>query len=352
MSTWQISGVIVLIAIIGIVATMIWLMVNHSRGRKKQLKERLIATRQAAARQRVADKRAAAHKMSQERLAAKRAAVERQAAKRAEIAKAAAERVAAERAAVEREIAEWAIAEQAENERVRAQRQVEKQREAEEVDIRMRAVEEAIAEWVEVGQYGSSTEQPVKLNVLPEKTRSHAEAIQQQVQLTAKEVAKERDELEFIKNRIEADVDFLPVEFKHTINEWKVGKVFRRSTFDDLKLKFRYKAYSVEDGYELLQMYRGWVAEQREKLAGFAQSLGGGTVDKSQTIQAIIERAEQNEREKQLEMDVDVIYALRNIRDILERLINMEILLKALDEVCRKRSEQIIAPPWQEKGTL
>ena len=67
-------------------------------------------------------------------------------------------------------------------------------------------------------------------------------------------------------------------------------------------------------------------------------------------IQSAIERAEQTEREKYLEMDVDVIFTLRDIREIVEKLFGMETLIKELEEVCRKRSNQIIAPSWEAKG--
>lgn len=36
----------------------------------------------------------------------------------------------------------------------------------------------------------------------------------------------------------------------------------------------------------------------------------------------------------------------------MDRLIRMETLLQELEGVCRKRSEQIIAPSWEAKGSL
>jgi DNA replication initiation complex subunit (GINS family) len=75
-------------------------------------------------------------------------------------------------------------------------------------------------------------------------------------------------------------------------------------------------------------------------------------VDNLESIQAAIEQAEHKEREKYLEMDVDVIFTLRDIRAILEKLIGMETILQDLEAVCRKRSEQIISPPWEAKGSL
>ena len=64
------------------------------------------------------------------------------------------------------------------------------------------------------------------------------------------------------------------------------------------------------------------------------------------------QEVQQNEREKYLEMDVDVIFTLHDIRDTLDKLFSMETLLKELEVVCRKRSAQIIAPVWEAKGSL
>lgn len=93
------------------------------------------------------------------------------------------------------------------------------------------------------------------------------------------------------------------------------------------------------------------MAQQRQKLRLFIRLLGTEP-DPTESIQASIERAEHRERQKYLEMDVEVIFALRDIRSILEKLIEMETILKQLEEVCRKRSEQIIAPSWESKGSL
>jgi uncharacterized protein YaiL (DUF2058 family) len=101
----------------------------------------------------------------------------------------------------------------------------------------------------------------------------------------------------------------------------------------------------------MLYLYNNWLAQQRQKLRLFIRLLGT-EADKSESIQAAIERAERLERDKHLEMDVDVIFTLHDIRAILEKLIGMETILKQLEEVCRKRAEQIIAPSWEAKGSL
>jgi hypothetical protein len=78
----------------------------------------------------------------------------------------------------------------------------------------------------------------------------------------------------------------------------------------------------------------------------------GGKADQTESIQAAIEQVERGEREKHLEMDVDVIFTLHDIRAMLEKLIGMESTLKELDAVCHKRAEQVIAPSWEARGSL
>ena len=350
MGTWQLTGIIFGIG----VALGGGLLFHHVRHWKQRTEERLAAIRQAVAEKSAAD-RAAAEQETAEKIAIARVAAERMAAKRAMMEKAVAEKAAAEKAAVEQAIAEWAAAEQAEAERVQLRRATEERREAEEREGRLRAVEEAIAEWVETEREGSrlaappAVAAPSRLN-RDKPTYTRIEAIHQQVGLTAAVVEKEVQELDYIKNRIQAGVDFLPMEFRQTIDEWKAGKIMRRSTLDDIKLKFRYKAYSVEDGYELLYLYNQWLSQQWQKLRVFVRLLGT-EVDLSESIQAAIERAELREQEKHLEMDVDVIFTLRDIRAIVEKLFGVEVILKDLEEVCRKRTDQIIAPSWEARGS-
>ncbi|MBZ4192961.1 MAG: hypothetical protein LAE24_01450 [Candidatus Contendobacter sp.] len=349
MSTWQLTGGIFLI-----VATLAGvLLVRYVRQWKEGSGEPLETIQRAVA-EKVAAEKAVLDKVIAEKVAVARAAAERMAVKRAAMEKSVAERAIAEKAAVEQAITEWAAAEQAEAERVQVRRATEERREAEEREGRLRAVEDAIAEWVEVEREGSrlavvSPLTPGKPAPSDKPTYTRTEAIHQQVRSMDEGVEKEIQELDYVKNRIQAGVDFLPVEFQHTIDDWKAGNVMRRSTLDDIKLKFRYKAYSIEDGYELLYLYNEWLSQQRQKLRVFMRLLGT-QVEKSDSIQAAIEQAEQIEREKYLEMDVDVIFTLRDIRTIVEKLFGMETLIKELEEVCRKRSNQIIAPSWEARG--
>jgi len=349
MDTGQLTGIIfVIITVLGG-----GLLFRYVRQRQQRSADRQAAIRQAAA-EKIAAEKAATEKVTAEKVAIARAAAERMAAKRATMEKTVAAKAAAEKAAVEQAITEWAAAEQAEAERVQLRRATEERREAEEREGRLRAVEDAIAEWVETEREGTRLAAPPVVaatsRAKDQPTYTRIEAIHQQVRSTAEIVDKEVQELDYIKNRIQAGVDFLPIEFRQTVDEWKEGKILRRSTLEDIKVKFRYKAYSVEDGYELLYLYNQWLSQQQQKLRVFVRLLGT-EVDLSESIQSAIERAERHEQEKHLEMDVDVIFTLRDIRAIVEKLFGMEIILRDLQEVCRKRTDQIIAPSWEAKGS-
>lgn len=348
MNDWQLISFLVLVVVLGGGA---WLFIRHNRAHQQQLIERRLAFQKAAAERAAVAKLAAQEKQRTEQMALHHAAAERMAAKRQAAEQLIAQRAAAERAAVEQSIAEWVAVEQAEEERVSYQRISEERQEVENIGERLRAVEEVIAEWVDAEAQGQRPTGNEGVRKAPEKTYTNTEAVQQQVRGLGEQVAQETKELEFIKNRIEADVDFLPVQFQQTIEDWKAGKALRRHTFDDLKLKFRYKAYSIEDGYEMLYLYSDWLGQQRQKLRELFTTLGF-VIEPLETIQAALDRAEQREREKYLEMDMDVLFTLNDIRTILEKLIGMETILKELDAVCRKRAEQIITPPWEARGSL
>jgi hypothetical protein len=353
MSHWQLIGVLAAVGVLAIMALAGGLALHYVQRWKRLIEKRAQAIQQVAAKKAVVDQ-AVVDQAAAERAAVARAAAERLAARRAAQEQAALERAAQDKAAVEQAITEWAAAEQAEAERAQLHKAAVEWREAEEVESRLRAVEEAIAEWVDAEREGNrlaATAATPDKTPPKKKTYTRTEAIHQQARLHAEAVAKEIQELEYIKNRIEAGVDFLPIEFRQTVDDWKEGRVLRHSSFDDLKLKFRYKAYSIEDGYELLYMYKHWIIQQRQKLRVFIRLLGV-EVESSESIRAAIERAERNEREKYLEMDVDVIFTLHDIRDTLDHLIDVDTLLKELEAVCRKRSEQIIAPEWEAKGSL
>ena len=355
MWAWQMKDLVaVLLALAGVVlgAGFLYQLWQQYRQRRQWVKEQALAK---AASIKAVGTKAAAKKAAAAQIQTTRTAAEQLAARRAAMEQAALERVARDKAAVEQAIAEWAAAEQAETERAQMRQAAAEQREVEEMDFHLRTVESAIAEWVLAEQDSGRWQEPIvptQPSPVAVKTGyNRTDAVRQQVRLTAEAVSKEMNELEFIKNRIETGVDFLPIEFRQTVEHWKEGRVFRQSSFGDIKLKFRYKAYSIEDGYELLRMYSAWVIQQQQKLRVFIRLLGTKT-DSSESITGAIERAELNERKKELEMDMDVLLTLRDIRDIFSQLIEIERILKALDVVCRKRSEQIIAPTWEAKGSL
>ena len=268
MTIWQLSSWLVLVGVALLIAMAGWLLLRFSQSRKRAAEQRTLAFRQAAAAARAAVQSEAEARLAAESEAAARTAAERLAAKRAAVERAASERAIQEKSALEQAISEWAAAEQAESERVQLHRTHADQRESEQMEARMQAVEEAIAEWLTAEQAGPRLSAAAAPASGAKKGYTRTEAIHQQIRLTAERVDKEAQDLDFIKNRIETGVDFLPLEFKQTIEEWKKGQMLRHTTFDDLKLKFRYKAYSIEDGYELLYRYSDWLVQQRQKLRG------------------------------------------------------------------------------------
>ena len=105
MTMWQLTGVIVIVAVVLMVAVVGWLIMHHTRQRKQLIEERLEAVRRLAAEKAAAEK-AAAERTLAEQAQATRVAAERMAAKRAAAEKAAAEKARLEQAAVEQAIAE------------------------------------------------------------------------------------------------------------------------------------------------------------------------------------------------------------------------------------------------------
>ena len=177
---------------------------------------------------------------------------------------------------MEQAIAEWAAAEQAEAERVQIKRTTVERRNPRKsrrgcAPSRTPSPNGWMRKREGNRMAATVAAKPGKASQKPTLGR---EAIRQQVRTTAEKVEKEAQELEFIKNRIEAGVDFLPIEFKQTIDDWKAGRFFFAPALSMISLKFRYKAYSVEDGYELLYQYNEWMAQQREKLRVFIRLLG------------------------------------------------------------------------------
>jgi len=178
------------------------------------------------------------------------------------------------------------------------------------------------------------------------------EAVQEQVVALVKRMEQEAEDLDYVINRIQTGVDFVPIEVQETIRQWKDGKAYKNDTFEDLKRKFRHKAYSIDDGWELYYMYSDWVVKQRQKLLVFVRLLVGVEPKPSEHFLATIKRAEQTEWDKESEMDMDVVFMLKDIRDIYLLSLQIEKRMKDLEVVCRQRSDMIISPTWEPKGSL
>lgn len=282
-----------------------------------------------------------------------RAAAEKAAAKRLATEKAAEERASAEKAAVDQALAEWIEAEETEARKVAAE-QAEQERATEEHNVSKRIVLDiALREWFEkmqeeIEQAGEDWMQQQRKD---KKLRKGVDAVKEQVLSTLHRLEKESEDLEFIINTIKTGVDFLPIQVADTIEKWKRGEIYRNLTLSDLKLKFRYMAYSIDDGWALFYVYTAWLEKLRNKLFVFIRLLGTEP-EKQEHILHAIERTEKTEWKKYLQMNMDVIFILKEMRDIHEMINNMEQRLQDLEIVCKKRSEQIIKPVWDHNESL
>ncbi len=352
MSYWQlISNIGSIVVIIGLVGYFFIYLRN-----KHQLKatEAQRAKAQRAARLRAATERAAREKAIQDGVAAMEAKAHQVSARRVAAERAAAERAAAERATAEAAIADWINAEEAEARSAASQQAQEESAQTALTEAKKRAAEEAIAEWTakmqtEVENQGGQWS-PKALAESSKKTRK-IDAIKEQVFAMVQHLEKEADELAFITNEIKTQVEFLPIDVNHTIEKWKKGHVHRGDSLEDLKLKFRFNAYSIQDGWDILHSYRDWILQQHDKLRVFIRLLGT-EIDKVENIDSAISKTEKAEWAKYLDMDMDIIFTLKQMREILTMTDNLEPLLTALETACKRRSEQIITPSWDHKGTL
>lgn len=175
--------------------------------------------------------------------------------------------------------------------------------------------------------------------------------VKQQVFSLSAKAEQEYQELEYIVNKILTSVDFIASQAQDTITKWKSGEVYRRSSLDDLKFKFRLDTFSVEDGWGLFYLYPDWIKQQRQKLhvlVGFIHS----EAEEIEDLITAIGMAEQAEWAKGVEMDMDVIFTLREMKKIFHITEAMEPKLKQLEVACKKRSTQIMAPAWEPKGLL
>ena len=348
-----------LVVILGVAFFIFYIvrgMMQQRRERQAELAERrspeaLAALRQAQQHKKTQDEQI---REDEQRLAAIREKAEKIRAQRAAAEKKAAERFSKQQGEMDRAIAEWSNRIQSEQEEIKVEGMAAAKAAAAEIDSKIEEIDRSLLEW----EIETLTEEELRPAVqLPSIwTREKASddkirTVKEQVNLVSKSMEKEVEDLEYLINKIQTGVDFLPIQVQETINKWKDGEVYRRSTLDDLKLKFRYQAYSIDDGLELLYMYTDWIAKQRQRLRKFINVLGTET-ETEESIPAAVQRAEKEEWSKNLEMNMDVIGSLKEIRNIYQTTVNMEHRLKDLEKVCKKRSEQIISPRWEPKGSL
>ena len=285
------------------------------------------------------------------RVAAIRRKEEQERAKREEEERLAAEAATREQAEMDHLLSEW-------NQKMRLEETDEEaqeleQQQAEETN-RIQEVDRSLAEW-ELEEMGIKPSQSVRRRTQKRQVPSSSLKVletKKKITQMLEQVERESEDLDYVINKLQTGVDFLPIQVQDTINKWKRGEVYRRQTLGDLKLKFRYQAYSIDDGLELLYMYGDWIIKQRQLLFKFINQFGTKADEAEDDLLEVVTRAEEAQWARSLEIDMDVLESLKMIRDIHQTMTTMEMRLRDLERVCKKRSDQIIAPQWEPKGTL
>ena len=288
------------------------------------------------------------------RLAAIREHAERVRAEQAAAEAAAAKRLHDQQDDMDRAIAEWNAKIQSEEEQNKAAEIAVAKAAAAAIEEKINEVDQSLAEWqVQAITKGEVRAAPRSgsLQAQDHSINRKISVVKEQILLISRAVGKEVEDLEYVINKMQTGIDFLPIQVQQTISRWKEGEIYKRSTLDDLKLKFRYQAYSIDDGLELFYMYSDWIVKQRQRLLKFISALGTEPTE-GESLIAVVERAERNEWSKNLDINMDIIASLKEIRDIYQITINMEHRLKDLEKACKKRSDQIIQPQWEPKGLL
>ena len=288
------------------------------------------------------------------RLAAIKAKAEHMRSKQAAAEAAAAKRLRKQQEQMDRAIAEWNTKMQSEEEQNKAVEIAAAKAAAAVIEEKIQEVDKSLAEWQADAMVKGEGRAPARSTLLQPKDNPSTKKIsvvKEQILLVSRAIEKEVEDLEYVINKMQTGIDFLPIQVQETISRWKEGEIYRRSTLDDLKLRFRYQAYSIDDGLELFYMYSDWIVKQRQRLNKFISVLGTEPAEE-ESLFATIERAEKAEWSKNLDINMDVIVSLKEIRDIHQITINMEHRLKDLEKACKKRSDQIIHPQWEPKGLL
>ncbi len=177
------------------------------------------------------------------------------------------------------------------------------------------------------------------------------DSVHEDIVTFGREVEKESEDLDYIINKIETSVDFVASQVRETIHQWKDLKVYHRNSLEDLKRKFRLDTFSIEDGWGIYYLYPARIRDMRSKLLRFIGRMGTDPRPFEPVLSAM-ERAEQGEWSRDLDMDMGVIFALQEIKRIHAVTDYMERRLNSLEHACKRRSEQITAPEWEPRGLL
>jgi len=177
------------------------------------------------------------------------------------------------------------------------------------------------------------------------------DAIGEQVATLLDQTRAEAADLDYMVDKIATGIDFVSIQAQETIRRWKAGEAYRSSTLDDLKRKFRLDTFSIEDGLNLFYNYPDWIDKQRQKLAVLVRFLNP-EVKPADSLLNLVEQAERLEWKKDLEMDMQVLFTLGDIKAIWQVTVDMEFKLDELEAVIKKRSQQIISPTWEPRGSL
>jgi hypothetical protein len=258
--------------------------------------------------------------------------------------------IAEREADLDRDLAQWLETEQAEITRTAAMQAVAEEEQRRQTQARTIASTQAVLKWAD-----QTRADVPDIDLIWSKTAKTANAniaeAKKQIISASEIIDREAQDLEYVITRLETGVDFISMEVRETINRWKKGEIHRRSTLDDLKRKFRLKTYSIDDGWELFFIYPDWLAKQRAKLFDYVILLGAKT-EKTANILTVLESAEKTEWEKNLDMDMDVLFLLKEIKKMHQTMLVMDNRLKELESACKKRSEQVISPSWEPRGIL
>lgn len=352
------SGEIIALVILAVFVYVALKMFRKSQDRRLELEAMRDAKRVAALQAEAKSKRDRERRRKEDeerRLTDIRRKQEKERTKRQEAEEAAARAAASKQEEMDRLLQEWnetmRLQEAEDEDHESAKSQADEAEEA----ARIEAVDRSLAEWELEEQGIKRPARPIRQNLQKRKVPSTNVKILQtkkKITQTLEQVERETEDLDYVINKLQTGVDFLPIQVQDTITKWKRGEIYRRSTLGDLKLKFRYQAYSIDDGLELLYMYGDWIIKQRQLLYKHLAALGCKADEAEEDLPDAVARAEEAQWGRSLEIDMDVLESLKMVRDIYQILANMELRLRDLETVCKKRSDQIIAPQWEPKGTL